>query len=119
MYSKAKNHLLRLSANIWILENSFKIAHSIDDLENMKFDSFEKICMENSYKSAKIDLATVQKAFKVNDYLIKQKLFLSGYFQDNTESFFSTETTPVTNRKEKHPMKFNLEKHILLTPGNT
>jgi len=118
VYSKAKNHLLRLSANIWILENSFKIVHSIENIHNIKFESFEKICNEKSYKSAKIDLITVQKAFKVNDYLIKQKLFLSGYFQDTTDSFLSIETTPVTNRKEKTTIKFNLEKHILLTPGN-
>lgn len=113
MYSKAKNHVLRLSGILWILENCFKFASS-NEVQTLSFEEFKTLVESKAFGTI-IDLACVKRACKINEYLVKQKLLLTGVFEDEISA--EENTTPVSSRKQVSGSK-SLEKTILLTAGN-
>ena len=85
IFGKASGQLIRLSGILQCLSKIMKIFVEIQNINDLNIEELAIIIRDKPF-SSEITREIVEKAIKVNEFFMKQKLYLGGILDFNFES---------------------------------
>ncbi|RNA23177.1 hypothetical protein BpHYR1_037880 [Brachionus plicatilis] len=79
-FGKATGQLVRLSGVIHCLDQKMNILTEIDNINELDYEELTKILVDKTYSNI-ITRKNVEKAINLNEYFLKQKLYLAGFIE--------------------------------------